>query len=273
MMHRSLPLKNFRRAPRTEPHVATEAAPARRAHGSTLDDGASIAPTATNLDAHDEQFFVDGEVASQRMALEALPGAPRPDEHDAEAEHEEHLARARAARRKKLGRYVAASVAVSTALCLAALVRVGIRMASTDDDASLAAATVASVSGAPAVTSGATAIAPVAVAASAAATSSGAVPATRATPTAHPGPLAPHAKSALEEKEAARHLLGRNRTKDAMAAAERSVALDPSDAEAWLILGAIHQDLGHGANARASFRSCAKEAKKGPIAECRAMLR
>jgi Flp pilus assembly protein TadD len=46
------------------------------------------------------------------------------------------------------------------------------------------------------------------------------------------------------------------------------VALDPSDAEAWLILGAAYQEKGDAANARRSFKSCLSEGKRGPKWEC-----
>jgi cytochrome c-type biogenesis protein CcmH/NrfG len=60
---------------------------------------------------------------------------------------------------------------------------------------------------------------------------------------------------------------------DAIAAGERSVALDPTDGEAWLILGAAYQDRGNMADARRAYMACTKEGTRGPIGECRAMLR
>ena len=80
------------------------------------------------------------------------------------------------------------------------------------------------------------------------------------------------AKSALEEKRDASRLLERGKTKDAIAAGERSVALDPTDGEAWLVLGAAYQQIGKNADAHRCFTSCIKEGKHGPISECRAML-
>lgn len=81
------------------------------------------------------------------------------------------------------------------------------------------------------------------------------------------------ALSALEEKKDASRLLERGKTKDAIAAGERSVALDPTDGEAWLVLGAAYQQIGKNADARRCFTSCTKEGKHGPISECREMLR
>ena len=88
-----------------------------------------------------------------------------------------------------------------------------------------------------------------------------------------PAPPAPPAKSAKQEKEDARRALERGKRKDAIDAAQRSVDLDPTDAEAWLILGSAQQDSGKWKDARESFVSCTKEAKLGPIGECRMMLR
>jgi len=81
------------------------------------------------------------------------------------------------------------------------------------------------------------------------------------------------AKSASEEREVARKALEHGRLRDAAAAAERAAALDPGDAEAWLILGAARQELGQGAAAHAAFKSCVQSGKRGPVGECRAMLR
>ncbi|MGH7285942.1 MAG: hypothetical protein ACRELY_30860 [Polyangiaceae bacterium] len=80
------------------------------------------------------------------------------------------------------------------------------------------------------------------------------------------------AKSALEEKKDASRLLERGKTKDAIAAGERSVALDPTDGEAWLVLGAAYQQIGKNTDAHRCFTSCIKEGKHGPISECREML-
>jgi Flp pilus assembly protein TadD len=66
--------------------------------------------------------------------------------------------------------------------------------------------------------------------------------------------------------------LERGRVAVAIAAGERSVALDPGDGEAWLILGAAYQQKGSTADARRCYRACV-EAERGPKGECAAMLR
>jgi cytochrome c-type biogenesis protein CcmH/NrfG len=53
----------------------------------------------------------------------------------------------------------------------------------------------------------------------------------------------------------------------------RSNALDATDAEGWLILGAAYLQRGSFKDARRCFASCAKEATHGPRGECSALLR
>jgi Flp pilus assembly protein TadD len=86
-----------------------------------------------------------------------------------------------------------------------------------------------------------------------------------------PAPAVP-LKSATEEREDARNALEHGKTADAIEAAARSVKVDPTDAEAWLLLGAANQEAGHSAEAHAAFVSCTKEAKTGNVAECGALL-
>jgi tetratricopeptide (TPR) repeat protein len=80
-------------------------------------------------------------------------------------------------------------------------------------------------------------------------------------------------KTALQEKNDARRALERSKLGDAIAAGERSVALDPTDGEAWLLLGAAYQEKGAIGEARRCYNACLKEGKRGPVGECRAMLR
>jgi hypothetical protein len=103
----------------------------------------------------------------------------------------------------------------------------------------------------------------VAAASSAAPASSASAAATPEAPT----------KSAAEEKTEAQKALDHGKTKDAIEAAARSTALDPTDADAWLLLGAANMELGKTGDARAAFSACSKQATRGQIAECRSMLR
>jgi tetratricopeptide (TPR) repeat protein len=85
--------------------------------------------------------------------------------------------------------------------------------------------------------------------------------------------VAPGDKTALEEKVTSRKNLERGKLAEAIEAGERSVALDPTDGEAWLLLGASYQEKGNRAEARRCYASCLKEGKRGPLGECRAMIR
>ncbi len=79
-------------------------------------------------------------------------------------------------------------------------------------------------------------------------------------------------KTAAQEKAMAQALLDGNNAGGAAAAAQRSVALDPHDAEAWLFLGAAYQMQGNNGAAKQAFTNCTTHAKRGPIGECTSML-
>jgi len=79
--------------------------------------------------------------------------------------------------------------------------------------------------------------------------------------------------TAGKEKAKSRAALERGNMPAAIAAGERSVALDSTDAEAWLILGAAYQQKGDAKNAARSFRACVSQGKRGPTSDCAAMLR
>lgn len=92
---------------------------------------------------------------------------------------------------------------------------------------------------------------------------------------ANPSPAPPASalpvKGAGKEREASRFALERGDLGAAVAAGERSVALDPADGEAWLVLGAAYQARGELAQAKRCYRSCVEQGTRGPKAECRAM--
>jgi len=83
--------------------------------------------------------------------------------------------------------------------------------------------------------------------------------------------LTPDPKEAAKAKRASQTALERGKLGDAIESGERSVALDPTDAEAWLILGAAYQEKGDQKNARRSFKSCLEQSKRGPKWECAQM--
>ena len=88
-----------------------------------------------------------------------------------------------------------------------------------------------------------------------------------------PTPAASPAATGAQEKERSRSALERGRVAESIAAGERAVALDPADAEAWLILGAAYQQKGDAKSAARSFKACVDQGKRGPKGECAAMLR
>jgi tetratricopeptide (TPR) repeat protein len=78
---------------------------------------------------------------------------------------------------------------------------------------------------------------------------------------------------AKEAKEASQQALELGKVALATSLGERSVALDPTDADSWLILGAAYLQGGDYKNARRCFSSCVKQATGGASRECAAMLR
>ncbi len=79
-------------------------------------------------------------------------------------------------------------------------------------------------------------------------------------------------KTAYQEKVAAKAALERGANSAAIAAGERSVALDASDGEAWLVLGGAYQAMGNNSQAKRCYNACVSQGKKGPISDCRDML-
>jgi tetratricopeptide (TPR) repeat protein len=88
-----------------------------------------------------------------------------------------------------------------------------------------------------------------------------------------PAPSATAIAEALAAKRASQAALEEGRANEAIEAGERAVALDPTDAEAWLILGAGYDQRGTRGDARRCFTSCVRLATHGPRGECAALLR
>jgi cytochrome c-type biogenesis protein CcmH/NrfG len=84
---------------------------------------------------------------------------------------------------------------------------------------------------------------------------------------ANPAP----AGNAKKDRESARFALERGDLGGAITSGERSVGLDPTDGEAWLILGAAYQSRGELTEAKRCYRACVDQATRGPKGECRAM--
>jgi hypothetical protein len=157
------------------------------------------------------------------------------------------LGLARRGRRQRLGRVVGAAVVLAGLLCVAAFVRGR----------------------------------PVAPLPAVHATAALASPPPVAEPPSTPEAVPPAPETSVEDegpsavalREEARGLLVKHQLTEAIAAAKRSVELDPEDATAWLILGAANLEAGHGADAILAFRTCVRSAKTGPVGECRAFIR
>ena len=271
--------------PRAETPVAfaqSEEPPAEPAVPQTVPrDDSSYPPV--DLDNH----FFDGHSHSRssypafeveerdpRMALKLTPEVAR--------------------RRADLSRYVKFAVAAASAVCLAALVKVAVAHNSTESGTTRPA--MAAAVAAPPAQAPAQAVLPP-VEPQAAATPPAAPP-TETQAAADPKPPAPaetaaaavtppaeavtaaaapteapelDPKAAAKEKNIARSALERGKHADAIEAGEKSVALDPTDGEAWLILGAAYQEKGDMKNARRSYKACLEQGKRGPKYECAAM--
>jgi tetratricopeptide (TPR) repeat protein len=236
-----------------------------------------------------DRFFSEGELVAARGI-----------DHD--SPHEEWDERAHKSVRKSLpevvqrrarfAKYVRWAVGGAAVVCLAALARTAIPPSASPASSSRAsleapaekAATMAVAAAEPAKTAEAVTAPVVAVPVQAAAEPAVPAPAEAvqaaagktAEPVAADAPAAPAVatsdKTALQEKNDSRRALERGKLADAIASGERSVALDATDGEAWLLLGAAYQEKGKNADARRCYASCLKEGKRGPLGECRAMI-
>jgi hypothetical protein len=265
------------------------------------------------LPEEDVEDIVGGDEAAGRFFSDAPVALPSEPVHVVEiiddAPRQEIAARSRAERerRRYLTRYVVSAVALSAVICVAAVVhatgmRVGATALREASAPSLAPATLAAAAAAeppiepkvaPAPTTDTVATTPVAPPAEPArvpevapAAVEGVVPAAAPAPAlvgeiagakpdsgsgATDEPSDPHA--ALKAKQESQRALDLGKVALSIEAGERSVQLDASDAEAWLILGAAYMQHGRGAQARRSFTSCVQLAKRGPRNECAALLR
>jgi hypothetical protein len=223
----------------------------------------SLTPMLLDLD---EDTPHRDEVASDFFSKPApAPPAPLPVD-DAAREQARFQSPAFKERQRYLMRYVAGAVAFSGAICLAAFFRVA--AASPDVTPRAAHASQVVPVQAPAELPVTPPAEPVVVAA-ALPPPPAAVPVAPEAPAVaapSPSPAPPTASDlalARQSKEAAMHALEGGSWAAAIAAAERSVRLDPTDGEAWLILGGAYQERGSDRAARRAFASCSQSAKPG----------
>jgi hypothetical protein len=254
---------------RDHPVQKSAAAAARAATSPRREDEISIPPTSSDPPVAgdlDDRFFAEGEAAAHAAHAEAIGATKVGVERFHPEEHESHrpIVVASPERRRKLTNYVKLAVGFSGVLLLAAAVRVGVSHVVHPAEASAPATHVMAIAAPPVAVPPPLETAP----------SLQAPPAVvEDAPAVVDEPAPPPARSAKQEKESARAALEHGKRKDAVEAAQRSVDLDPTDAEAWLILGSAQQESGKWKDARESFVSCTKQAKLGPIGECRMMLR
>lgn len=252
--------------------------------GKILDpDEISIPPIG---DLHEDQFFSDGE----RVVHAVLS---QEEEWDlSKVKSQRKAAPEVVERRHRFTRWVRWAVAGAAVLCLAATVRTVATKPAPVSVPKAAAAQVVKVEAPKAEAPKAEA--PKAEAPKAEAVTPGtapeaqtAAPAKAEEPKAEPAadkveakadapkaaPTEDDLKAAVTQKRAAQNALERSKLDDAIAAGEKAVELNPADGESWLILGASYQQKGKLPEARKAFKACTEQGKKGPIGECRAMLR
>lgn len=189
-----------------------------------------------------EQFFSEGDLARLAGAadddLDALTNEKAQRKSDPEV----------VKRRAKFAKYVTWAVGVSAALCLIAVVRTTFSSSSK----TIAAANAASVKTEMAVKPPA----PPPVAPKA------------AEPAAAPiaAPVEP-AKPVIigdikEEKAKVKAALDKNKLADAIEAGERAVAIDETDSEAWLLLGAAYHAKGQLKDAQRAYHACKEKGRR-----------
>jgi Tfp pilus assembly protein PilF len=74
-------------------------------------------------------------------------------------------------------------------------------------------------------------------------------------------------------RDRALELLKKSKNPEAMDAASAALEADPTDAMPYLVLGSALQDAGHWREAHRTYELCVKNATRGMVGECRAMLR
>ncbi|HLK35127.1 MAG TPA: hypothetical protein VKU41_00155 [Polyangiaceae bacterium] len=279
-----------------EPTPVAFASPAQAAHGEPSAGGPNAAPE--RAEAEDASVPPVGDIDAHFFRS----SRPPPHSHDPSLDADDRDPRAalrmtkRAVeRRAYLARYVTGAVAVAAALCVIALLKsafghaddrpAGPPTSAHGSESKPLGAETAAVDPGPAFPAPVETVErtvaeapaakdpeppasnpPGAAGPTSAAAPSPGVPAAQEVdpPAVAPDPGAkPEARAALEH----------GRLGAAIEAGERSVAADPGDCEAWLILGAAYQQKGDWKDARRCYKSCVDEGVRGPKDECAAMLR
>jgi hypothetical protein len=219
-------------------------------------------PEPAQLDDDAATFFRAGDEAHALADLDL-------DDERAEPALDPEVAARAATRRRSFSRHVLGIVVVALVLCGAAIARSAASSTSTNvfPASAMLAESRGAAASAPALTS---VSAPVLVVPPPPPVIAEPEAPLDATTAAKAGATSP-AVAARVARERARFLLEKGAGADAIVAGQRSVELDPTDAEAWLVLGAAYQLVGKGREARSAFYSCTKLAKRGPVGECSAL--
>ncbi|MBX3186854.1 MAG: tetratricopeptide repeat protein [Labilithrix sp.] len=279
-------------APTIEEPPIEEPTPTPMVHVAAIatPDEISIPPVGDlAVEAEAEQFFSEGDLGRASARLAADEAAADEWEVPSSAKAKQKAAPHVVERRARFARYVKWAVAGAGVLCLAAVVRTSLSWrtgsASMPKTAAVSAVQAQPASGpepkaAEPVKIDARPVAHVALTPEAAQAPTpahvGATEGPKAEAVVAEAPKSEAAPSdpaaALEAKKIAHRALERGKLADAIEAGERSVALDPTDGEAWLVLGAAYQAKGKMSEARRCYSACLREGKRGPRGECRAML-
>ena len=207
-----------------------------------------------------EQFFSEGDLSRHARAdadddLDSLANEKAQRKSDPDV----------VKRRAKFAKYVTWAVGVSAALCLVAVVRTTFSSSSKSIAAANAASVKTEMAAKPPVAAAPQPVAPVAPKA--------AEPA--AAPVAPAEPAKPVVTGDIkEEKAKVKAALDKNKLADAIEAGERAVAIDETDSEAWLLLGASYHQKGDLKEAQRAYKSCLEKGNKDKFQrECRMFAR
>jgi hypothetical protein len=202
-----------------------------------------------------EQFFSEGDISRHASADDDLDSIVN---EKAQRKSDPAVVQ----RRAKLAKYVTWAVGVSAALCLIAVVRTTFSSSSK----TITSANAASVKTEMAVK--APPPPPVAPAVKAAEPAAAAIAA----------PVEP-VKAVItgdvkEEKAKVKAALDKNKLADAIEAGERAVAIEETDSEAWLLLGAAYHAKGQLKDAQRAYHSCVEKGTKDKFQrECKLFAR
>ncbi len=228
-----------------------------------------------SLDALDEAFFQQADAMEEeaRAQMESFP--PVAEDLSAQAKVQPPSP-AVLARRSKFRKLVAAVVAAGALFVVGGI---GKSLVSRSAVAAEPAAQTAAVAAEEPVAEPAAApiAQPVAAPIAQPVAARVAEPITAAEPVAAatPEPVAAEPKAELETQENPRaqalKLLNRGKLKEAIPMASAAIQQEPDHALGYLYLGAALQDSGKHRDAVAAYSDCVRNAKKGPVWECRAM--